>query len=154
MYGKKVLFLFLFSVQPIHVICNFVLIERMKRVWQPRLEIRAKTVKTRVLGSSLSSSRSSAAILEWTVFERSDRPFRSFSVCWVFHRLNCVRDKHEIRTEVEAKLLRSLLWVRKWSHQCSDPVYRYFYLLYSSSSSMPNGKKQGTLRWVLTAVFW
>ena len=35
----------------------------MKRVWQPRSEIRAKTVKTRVLGSSLSSSRPSTAIL-------------------------------------------------------------------------------------------
>ena len=38
----------------------------MKKVWQPRSEIRAKTAKTRVLGSSL--SRPSAAIL---VSERS-----------------------------------------------------------------------------------
>ena len=38
-------------------------------VWKPCSEIRAKTVKTRVLGSSLSSPRPSAAIL---VSERSD----------------------------------------------------------------------------------
>ena len=66
MKGKiKVLFLFLFSVYTF-----FVVIERMKRVWQPRSEIRAKTVKTRVLGSSLSSSLPSAAIL---LSERSDK---------------------------------------------------------------------------------
>ena len=48
----------------------------MKRVWQPRSEIRAKTVKTRVLGSSrLSSSHPSAAIL---VSERSDEIFQIF----------------------------------------------------------------------------
>ncbi|CAH3157110.1 unnamed protein product, partial [Porites evermanni] len=56
--GEKYL-LFLFAVQL-----------RMKRVWQPRSEIRAKTAKTWVLGSSLSPSRSSAAIL---VSGRSDR---------------------------------------------------------------------------------
>ena len=42
------MFLFLFSVQPLHVISVLVVIERMNTVWQPRLEIRAKTVKTRV----------------------------------------------------------------------------------------------------------
>ena len=48
MQGKISLFLFLFSVQPIHVISVLVVIKRMNTVWQPRLEIRAKTVKTRV----------------------------------------------------------------------------------------------------------
>ena len=62
MWGKnKRLVLLLCSA--LHVISIFVVIERMKRVWQPRSEIRAKTVKTRVLGSSLSSSRPSAVIL-------------------------------------------------------------------------------------------
>ena len=62
MWGKnKSLVLLLCSA--LHVISIFVVIERMKRVWQPRSEIRAKTVKTRVLGSSLSSSRPSTAIL-------------------------------------------------------------------------------------------
>ena len=56
---------------------------QMKRVWKPCSEIRAKTVETRVLGSSLSSSRPSAAIL---VSERSDRStlsdlLRSVRVC-------------------------------------------------------------------------
>ena len=54
----------------LNVISIFVVIERMKRVWQPRSEIRAKTAKTRVLGPSLSLSRPSAAIL---VSGRSDR---------------------------------------------------------------------------------
>ena len=78
--GKKikVLFLQFSAVQWIHVISIFVVIERMKRVWQPRSEIRAKTVKTRVLGSSLSSSRPSAAIL---VSERSDRSRSLRSLC-------------------------------------------------------------------------
>ena len=49
----------------------FVVIE----VWQPRSEIRAKTVKTRLLGSSLSSSLPSAAIL---VSERPDKIFQIF----------------------------------------------------------------------------
>ena len=62
---NNVLFL---SFHILHVISIFVVIERMKRVWQPRSEIRAKTVKTWVLRSSLSSSRPSAAIL---VCERS-----------------------------------------------------------------------------------
>ncbi|CAH3109308.1 unnamed protein product, partial [Porites lobata] len=47
----------------------------MKRVWEPRSEIRAKTVKTRVLGSSLSSSLPSSAIL---VSERSHKIFQIF----------------------------------------------------------------------------
>ena len=47
----------------------------MKRVWKPRSEIRAETVKTRVLESSLSSSHPSAAIL---VSERSDEIFQIF----------------------------------------------------------------------------
>ena len=51
------------------------MIERMKRVWKPRSEIRAETVKTRVLESSLSSSPPSAAIL---VSERSDEIFQIF----------------------------------------------------------------------------
>ena len=54
------LLLFLFSVQRTHVISIFVV---TKKVWQPRSEIRAKTVKTRLTGSSLSSSRPNAAIL-------------------------------------------------------------------------------------------
>ena len=67
-----------------HVISIFVVIERMKKVWQPRSEIRAKTVKT--LGSSLSLYRPSAAIL---VFERSDRSFRSLCIMLIFfHQLN------------------------------------------------------------------
>ena len=41
----KIKVLFFCSVQLLHVISIFVVIERMKRVWQPRLEIRAKTVK-------------------------------------------------------------------------------------------------------------
>ena len=44
-------------------------------VWEPRSEIRAKTVKTRVLGSSLSSSLPSSAIL---VSERSHKIFQIF----------------------------------------------------------------------------
>ena len=54
-----------------------VVIERMKRVWQPRLEIRAKTVKTRVnlVPRVFSLSNMAAAA------ERSDRPFRSFCIC-------------------------------------------------------------------------
>ena len=79
--GKnKVLFL---SFQLLHVISIFVVIERMKRVWKPRSEIRAKTAKTRVLGSSL--SRPSAAIL---VSERSDRSRSSLSIFFLFDRLN------------------------------------------------------------------
>ena len=53
MYGRTKV-LFFCSVQLLHVISTpgsiFVVIERMKRGWQPRSEIRAKTVKTRVLG--------------------------------------------------------------------------------------------------------
>ena len=45
------------------LLCSALHVISMKRVWQPRSEIRAKTVKTRVLGSSLSSSRPSAVIL-------------------------------------------------------------------------------------------
>ena len=83
-----------------HVISIFVVIELMNRVWQPRSEIRAETVKTRVLGSSLLSSRPSAAIL---VSERSDRSrsFRSLCIMLYFssvkltdcflHRLEFVR---------------------------------------------------------------
>ena len=79
---EKIKVLFLFSaVQWIHVISIFVVIERMKRVWPLRSEFRAKTVKTRVLGSSLSSSRPSAAIL---VSERSDRSRSDF----FFYRLS------------------------------------------------------------------
>ena len=57
----------------------------MKRVWKPRSEIRAKTVKTylktHVLGSSLSSSPPSAAIL---VSERSDEIFQIFQFVHIY----------------------------------------------------------------------
>ena len=91
MWGKKYL-LFLFAVQLIQLY-----LERMKRVWQPRLEIRAKTAKTLVLGSSLSPSRPSAAIL---VSGRSDRARSSIFVHILFVWLvklmkKYVRDKHE-----------------------------------------------------------
>ena len=76
---NKVLF---FPFQLLHVISIFVVIERMKRVWKPRSEIRAKTAKTRVLGSSL--SRPSAAIL---VSERSDRSRSSLCIFFLFDRL-------------------------------------------------------------------
>ena len=78
-----------------------------KNVWQWRSEIRAKTVKTRVLGSSLSSPLPSAAVLVSDYSARS-RSFRSLCIVLYFFFLTglineCVRDKHKIWTEVGVK---------------------------------------------------
>ena len=110
------------------------MIERMKRVWQPRSEIRAKTAKTWVLGSSLSPSRSSAAIL---VSGRSDRARSSIFVHILF---------------VNEKICEGQAWDLNWGQsirencfvhrfefasEVSRTVYDIFYLsLYRSRSSM------------------
>ena len=55
----------------------------MKKVWQRRSEIRAKTVKTRVLGSSVSSPLPSATVLVSEHSARS-RSFRSLCIVLYF----------------------------------------------------------------------
>ena len=55
-----------------------------------------------------------------------------------------MRDKHEIRTEVGVKE-NCFVHCFKFASEViiAVPVYRYlFYLLYRSSSSMPNGRKK------------
>ena len=46
LWKTSLVFLLVLCSAYIHVISVLVVIEQMKRVWQPRLEIRAKTVKT------------------------------------------------------------------------------------------------------------
>ena len=66
----KIKVLFFCSVQLLHGMSIFAVIEQMKGVLEAAFRNSRQTVKTRVLGSSLSPSRPNAAIL---VSERWDR---------------------------------------------------------------------------------
>ena len=113
----------------LHVISNFVMIEPMKRVWQPGARIQSFIVPFECGHIGMNGF--------WTFGS-------TFQIFLHMLIVSPVKLMNVWGTSVKSELIYKV-GVRKTASYIvisTVPVYRYFYLLYSSRNSMPNGRNK------------